>query len=289
MSTIIARFLKNLGAFLLLTFPIIVFSQAIKVKVEDARLAEFLKKKYPDALAACKRSQLDYTFKLEDDEKGLISARLDVSEEMIGLKENQRFSKAEFYNNESKVGRVRAYNYRKSTIPIIPIYKDYQQNGIFYSDAKICYFEIDFETRGELFSYMYGVDYNNTMYLPTVVVPDQYPVEERIITFEIPNNIDLELKEMNFEGYEVTKSVDVNSKSKIYSYNFINLAPLSQEKNAPSFMKYAPHILVICKGYKKNNVSHGIIETVDDLYKWYNTFIDDKEEPSAEVKEMVKK
>ncbi len=269
--------------------PCISFSQNFIVKDEDAKLAESYKKLYPDETTVCLNSKEEYDFLINSDDSKKVSSLINISDEFIALKDNISFDKADFYNDEIEIIHPRAFDKNGRPISIQTLYKDYESNGIFFSDEKVCYFSIPVKTRGEKFSYGYKKKIKDVKYLTGVFFASSYPITQKIVSFKIPKWLTVEIKEFNFEGFNITKDSSIDGNLKTIIYTIKDLPALKNEKNSPEIAKYSPHVIVLCKNYMKDNVKHKLIETVDDLYSWYYSLVSSVNNDRDTLKPIVQK
>ena len=96
--------------------------------------------------------------------------------------------------NNLKFRRLRPYNEqgKKKYLSISDDY--YQSEDIFYSDAKLKYFEIDFDALGEKYRIVYQKNYLDIKYFTSVYFNDILNIENRTVRFIVPKWLNLELK-----------------------------------------------------------------------------------------------
>ncbi len=110
------------------------------------------------------------------------------------------------------------------------------------------------------------------------------------ISIEIPNWLDMELKEINFEGYNISKKVIPNPKhhSKIYQYTVKDIPARYKDKNAPGTTYTYPHILLLAKSFSVGDTKTTLFENTKDLYAWYKSLVDQLKNENTKLKDKVK-
>jgi len=265
-------------------------AQRFAAKPEDAALADDLSKKFEKSDQAAMESASKYTFMFEARSEAKVSALLQFSEALIALKDESTFYTSIFYDEQSEISRVRA-NYGTKSKPYLlyPNYEDYTPGGYFYSDAKICKFSLNFDTRGDRKRYEYLKKHKDVKYLTKAFFHSGLPTLQRTLEFVVPDWLGVELVEINFEGFDIEKSVEPNTRMKntVYKYTMKNLDPLKSESNAPNISKRFPHIIILCKSYEKGLDKGTLFHETKDLYSWYRSLTQELKNEKEELKPLV--
>jgi len=270
------------------------FAQRSTSSAENIQLSQTLKAKYNSksvGVVALKDTEA-LTFSLATS-KSLSSPVLALetrTHNFIGVKDNFNLEEAIFYDVKSEIINLKAKSHSGTATDLLPAYNTYELNGIFYSDAKVCSCTIPFETRGKKIDFSYEKRYYDVKYLTSVFFHDYFPIEEKTISFAVPDWLTIELKEMNFEGYNIEESVtnDLKNKTKTYSFTAKNLPALKSENYAPSRAKNYPHILVLCKKYTAKDGSEvKLLESTKELYGWYASLVKEVSNDPTILKPIV--
>lgn len=248
------------------------------VTQEDVKLALTSKKKYPDEvsqMAEVSRSIYSFGYFPAEMSKGMpVKAFQNVYEKYRCLSDNKPVYFTEMFNDmvtfeafKTKVGDLKTNKYYD------PLYliTDYSSDGIFYSDAKMAYWENHATTVGTPIHLRYRKKIKDVKYLGSVYFHEGYPQKEKVISIEIPSWLTVDILEMNFDGYAITKSskkvvmddlVEVNGKGKapkkekskvkpdkikIVTYTIKDLNAYKKETNAVGPAYNLPHIIILCK------------------------------------------
>lgn len=229
-----------------------------------------------------------YTFEMSQ-EKVVVSNH-DVLN-LISLEGNVDYIRHVYYNDNVAISGTTLKYTNGRNLKYENACGNYEVGDIFYSDAKLCSYKFNFLHEGTEISFKSRLRYSDPKYLTKVFFHDELPVENREITFIIPNTISVELVERNFEGFHIEKSVSDNGDSKVYTYRTKDLAAMKSEPNSLGPLYHYPHIVVITKSFETESGSQKVISSVDDLYKWYRSLVEEVDNDSkvfeGEVKQLI--
>ncbi len=269
------------------------FSQkALDPTAEDIQLAKSLREKYSKDDVAVLESKENITFELNKSDAKVV-VKNSVREVLMNINHRADINKYEFYDSESSIESfILKYRNQKNTSFTI---KDqfYKDNDLFYNDARVKYMDVDFPVQG--YSYIYELEkkYNDVKYFTSLYFNDEFPVIKKEITVTVPDWLNLELKEFNFEGNTIskTKTRDDRNGNTIYTYVMENVDAFYKEKKAPGRSYIYPHVLVIAKSFKHRDKETMLFNSTADLYKWYKSLVDSMKDDSsllaAKVKELT--
>jgi len=163
---------------------------------------------------------------------------------------------AEFYDNETSIDNVDFIVDGKKPKDIKPRFSYYSVDDYFYSDEHICYFPLPLERKGSTSSVLFKKTISDPRYFLNVYFSESYPVLHKEVTIKVPRWMKVELKEINFNGYEITKTsnYDNNNDADVYTYTIKNLPPRENEDECPGPSYIYPHILVLSKEATVENV-----------------------------------
>ncbi len=270
-------------AFLLVLF--FVASQAIAQNE-----AQTYKQKYPKEEVALKDVSQTYTWLWDKKQKQLIVEERN-EEKMLSLQLNQKIKRAIFYDgNSAIISAEHKQNDMKKPAEIAGVCANYESEGIFYSDAMICVYSFNLSMIGNVAEFTYTKRTSDVKYFTSVYFTDGYPVINKKIVFQIPDFVEVELKELNFEGFKIQKSKSRNEREKmtIYEYTMTDLMP-SGEGNIKGGSHVYPHILTLTKSYTQDGSKTTLISNTDELYRWYSSLTKDVAGNTSELKPLVDK
>jgi transglutaminase-like putative cysteine protease len=242
-------------------------------KFTNPERASQLKDQYEDNSVVAYSSATDYVFK-NNDLALTVNQKDDIK--LISLKSNVKYRRPVFYNDhiELKSGSAK-YASGRGILQNNKVCGNYEIEDIFYSDAKVCsyYFDILYEASEIAFSS--EREYDDPKYLTKVFFHDQEPALHRKISFTIPKGVDVELVEMNFEGFDIDIDVSQTDLGTVHKYVVEDISELKTEENMEGYLNQYPHILVLTKSYETSEGKKNVLSKVDDLYQWYRTLVKD--------------
>ncbi len=247
-----------------------------QVSDDDEALAYQLKRKYPDERVACVKSTDEYSFELGkgDDQQPIVMATAKKNVSFISLREAAMIQYAEFYDKFSAIKRFtqyyksgeKYYSYSKN-----PIDKSATSGGIFFDDSRVKFYNIILPRMGLGGLVEVEKKYNDSKYLTRVMFHSYYPIKERILRFSVPSWLQLDIREINFEGFKIEKKQEVDGKNTVYSYTIKDLPPLNSEDHALPAAYTWPHLVILVKSFDANGTRQKGFESAADLYQWYKT------------------
>ena len=181
----------------------------------------------------------------------------------------------QFYNDKMQINDVDFSIDGKKPKGITPVFSYYEIDDYFYSDAHICHFPLPLEKKGSIGSVRFSRTYKDPRYLTNIFFSEYYPVVSKQIVFKVPSWMSIELKEMNFAGYSISKTKDSKDDEDIYTYTATNVGARISEESCPGPTYIYPHILVISKEAHPQGNSFTYFKTVADQYAWYRYILKD--------------
>ncbi|HEY0611719.1 MAG TPA: transglutaminase domain-containing protein, partial [Chitinophaga sp.] len=180
-----------------------------------------------------------------------------------------------FYDDLSRIDELRIFVNGRRAKYISPKYEYYSIDNIFYSDARVCYFSLPLEKKGE----ESAVELEKTMldprYFTSIYFDEAFTVQQKEIKLVVPRWMKVELKEMNFAGAGIQKQTEYNEKADadIYTYRVSSLKARISEPQAPGPSYLYPHLLILCKSADSKKGKQQYFNNVDDLYAWYRSLV----------------
>jgi hypothetical protein len=188
-------------------FSLSMFGQKnIEPTPEDITLAKSLRAKYDKDDIAILESNENLSFELNKN-ASKVQVKSSTKELLMNINHRADIHKYEFYDSESKIETfvLKYRNQKEASFPV----KDefYKDDDLFYNDARVMYITVDFPVQGYTYNYALEKKYDDIKYFTAMYFHDEYPVLKKTISVTIPKWLDLELKEFNFEGNVITKTV----------------------------------------------------------------------------------
>ena len=264
--------------FALILFALFLFSTPsinAQVSDDDESTAYRLKRKYPDERSAVISDIEEYELDIgkADDGRPVVTAVMTQKVQFMSLREATMLQYGEYYDKFSSITKMKQYyksgnsfvNYSRTR----PIDKSATSDDIFYDDSRVKFFNIVIPKMG--MGAMVEVEKKilDAKYVTRVLFHSSYPTAEKIIRLKVPASIELDIREINFSGYKVSKSTDSEGKKTVYTFIMRDLPPLSNEDNALPIGYTFPHIIVLVKSFDAAGKKQKGFQSVSDLYDWY--------------------
>ncbi|WNM19705.1 transglutaminase-like domain-containing protein [Flavobacterium capsici] len=253
---------------------------------DEISQAKKLREKYSKDDIAILESSDFVSFDLNK-KAGKVIVNHSIKEHLMNINHRADIQKYEFYDSESSIQSF-SLKYRNDKTASFSVKDEfYKDRDLFYNDAKVKYINVDFPVQGYNYKYEMEKKYDDVKYFTSLFFNDEYPVLNKKITFEIPNWLEIELKEFNFDGFKINKTSKTEDKKTIITYTLENVPAAFKESDAPGRSYLYPHILVIAKSFSKDGNSTTLFKTNNDLYKWYVSLIQLMKDNTSVMKSKV--
>ena len=190
---------------------------------------------------------------------------------LVPVKDFLKYEDGLFYNEEISLEDIKVLNPDKKEVTIQKLCGDYSSENIFHSDEKLCVLKFSLAEKGKPFNYTYRENYHDVKFLTSFYFLQRYPVVERVVQFNIPSWLELDLREFNFEGYAIQKSTEKDGDITRITFRISNTQAYKSEGHSPNHSISYPHIICVTKAYTEAGKRTVLFENVKDLYSWYNT------------------
>lgn len=250
---------------------------------EDIKKAKDLRDNYTKDDVAILQSVENVSFGLNKN-KTEVTVNNSIKEVLMNINHRADISKYEFYDSASKIETF-SLKYKTDKVANYPIVDEfYKDNDLFYNDARVKHMSFEFPVQGYTYKYEMEKKYDDVKYFTSLFFNDEFPVIKKTINISVPDWLNVELKEFNFEGNKIvkTKKVDAKTKATVYTFTLENVPAYYNEESSPGKSYLYPHILIIAKSFKNNGKEVTLFNSAADLYKWYKSLVDlMKDDPSV--------
>jgi hypothetical protein len=192
----------------------------------------------------------------------------------------------EMYDDQTTIDEVDYLVDGKKPKDIKPVFEYYSVDNTFFSDAKVCYFELPLQKKGSTSEVSFSKTITDPRYFTSIFLSEPYLVQKKEIVVKVPKWMKVELKEMNFKGYHISKSASYDSKddADVFTYTIMDAPARVSERNSPGPTYIYPHILVLAKSASPggNNITY--FNTVKDQYAWYHSLVKDVQNDAQALK-----
>jgi Transglutaminase-like superfamily len=239
-------------------------------KVDDAAYAEALRLKalFKDKEVATTRSVTHYAFYID---KATHSLKVKETEEdqYMALRANVKQTIRNYYSERLLLEPYSIKNEKGRSILHDKYCGHIQRGDVFYSDAQMCAYNFTLAQVGQTAKYEGGKIYNDPKYVTYEFFHSETPSKERIISFYIPDQVKVEIQELNFNQYAIEKNVKQEKGGKTITYTLKNVEAFPEDSHLPGPLHYMPHVLILTKSYSEEGKTTNVLSSTDDLYQWY--------------------
>lgn len=192
----------------------------------------------------------------------------------------------EMYDNETSINKVDISVDGRDLKTVKPSYEYYSIDNIFFSDARICFFELPLQKQGAVGEVRFEKTVTDPRYFTSIYFNEAHKVRSKQIMIKVPRWMKVDFREMNFAGHSIAKTsgYDAKSDADIYSFTITNAEPRVNERNSPGPSYLYPHLLVMAKSATPNGNSLTYFNTLSDQYAWYRSLVQSIENDAAAIK-----
>jgi transglutaminase-like putative cysteine protease len=268
---------------------------------DDIFEANRLKKVFPDDRVAAILVEEEFNFDRgkSEDRLPVVTATRDVGINFLALRERASIQYFDFYNSFCRITSFKQLERRRG---MFGMKKDYNvgyaidrsasSSEIFSDDSRVKFFNIGFTGYGDVARVETQKKYNDSKYLTSVYFHSWYPAKEKVIVVKIPDWLQLDIREFNFEGYKISKQKTQEKNLTVFTYRLQNTVAMKNESRSPGAAYQWPHLVFVVKSFTVDGKSEKGFGDVGDLYNWYRYLykkVDNKpDELKAKVTELTK-
>ena len=200
-----------------------------------------------------------------------VKAKVSSETVLVPVKDYIKYEDGLFYNDEMSVENIKVLNADNKEVTVQKLCGDYSDENIFHSDAKLCVLKFSLAEKGKPFNYTYQENYHDIKYLTSFYFLQRYPVVERVVQFNIPSWLELDLREFNFAGNAIQKTSTKEGDITKVVFTISNTQAYKSEPNSPNHAISYPHIICVAKAFTEAGKRTVLFENVKDLYSWYSS------------------
>ncbi len=253
------------------------------------------KTKFPDEPAVfIERSEL-MTIAVKGDSLDVYTDQL---EDVLHLKEQtEGFSSRHVYGshfNQVKDIRAKTLVWDKSRYKEMNVSdfkkKSDRDDGIFYDDSYYYTFNFPSIASHNRTQLEYRTLVKDPRFVSGFIFGSYLPQAKAKFTIKASKDVELFYQVVNdkqgaiqFKKYEKGGAI-------FYEWTAENLTSIKRDDGSPSVRYYTPHVICYIKSYTTKKGKINLLSNVDDLYRWYYSFIENlNKETSPELKAVVEK
>lgn len=261
---------------LTLFFTCTIYSQRNQnPKAEHVTLAHHLNERYEKEEVVVLDKQVDITFDLAKKTNQVEVTQIE-NLTLMSIVPSTRLQYPLFYDSESEVKKFLGKNHNgrllgSSNFSVNDEHLKSQE--LFHTDYRVKFANISFPLKGTAYTIETEKHYKDIKYFTSEYFSMPYRIEEGKIRIEIPEWLDMEILEFNFEGNTISKKVSTSDGNKIYEYVFKDIPPQVNESYKPGPSHLYPHLLFIAKSFKSGGSENVLFSSVENLYEWYSSLV----------------
>lgn len=206
---------------------------------------------------------------------------------LVPVKDFIKYEDGLYYYDEVTIDNVKAVNSKGKDVRIQKLCGSYRSEDIFHSDSRFCSVSFPLEEKGKGFTYRYENNYRDIKFLTSFYFHHHMPVAERVIEFNIPSWLEVDLREFNFKGNNIEKKTTKENDITKITFIIKDIPAFHNEPSSPNHALSYPHIICINKAYAQNGERKVLFESVKDLYGWYSKVCEDIGNKPEELKDRV--
>ncbi|HEY0067597.1 MAG TPA: transglutaminase domain-containing protein [Flavisolibacter sp.] len=284
-------------AFALLGFLPLAASPQNNLTASSASYTEKIpdwKKLFPkeDAVASTHKQTVDFFLNTNPKPgEGRVKASVQNEVTLVPLKDYIKYEDGIFYYDEVSIDNLKVLNSEGKDVKAEKLCGAYQEESIFHSDSRLCVLRFQMADKGKAFKVAYQSNYRDVKYLTSFYFHDHIPSAERIVQFNIPSWMELDLREFNFAGYSMEKSSVKEGDITKVTFRLKDVPAYTSEPHSPNHAITYPHLVLVSKAFTEGGARNTLFESVKDLYGWYSSVCADignkPEELKAKVSELT--
>src|SRR5690242_1306884 len=193
----------------------------------------------------------------------------------------------EFYNDKERIDDVDILVDDSKKHGIKPANDYYSSDGIFYSDARVCYFTLPLVKKGSTSRVTFSKTYLDPRYFTGIQFMEPEAILKQDITIIVPSWMNVEFKEFNFSKYNITREVKKTGDETIYTYSMKDIPAMINEPSSPGYTYYAPHLLAMTKSADTKGGKITYFNTLKDQYDWYHKLVLETGNDASIIKEKA--
>lgn len=167
--------------------------------------------------------------------------------------------------------------------------KSDRDDGIFYDDSYSYSFSFPAVAEKNITQLQYVNTYRDSRFVPGFIFGSYLPQEKSSFLIKVSKEIDLMFEVLNDSSNQIQYKKYEKGNDIYHEWTATDVEAYKSENDSPSIRYYMPHVVVYIKGYRVKGKSIPVLSNLDDLYKWYYSFVRDLDNnPSSDLTEIVK-
>lgn len=267
---------------------------------ENVFEANRLKKVFPDDRVVASLVEEEFSFDRgrNEDKLPVVTATRSTGINFLSLRESAGIQYYEFYNSFCKITSFKQLEKVKGMFGVKKNYnvgyaidRSASSSDFFSDDSRVKYFNIRFGRYADAARVETEKKYFDSKYLTSAYFHSFYPAKEKIIRIKVPDWLELDIREFNFEGYKITRQKTTEKNMTVFSFKLQQVPAIKNESRAIGIAYQFPHVVFVVKSFLNDGKKERGFAEAGDLYNWYNYLykkVNNKpEELKAKVTELT--
>lgn len=262
------------------------------VSSTDKELATQKKQEFPDSKVYFTESNIEVDFsrstagEMARKDYSVATVKEKSEYRFVSLVSGQRYSHLVFSNDNIKVSGFSKF----TSISMTTNFLNYFGEGIFYNDSRYTAYSFYLSRIGEDSKYNYDVNYHDIKFFNSIYFQESEPCQKKTIVITVPEWMNVEIVEMNFDGFDIAKTTKKTSYGEtIYTYTALNLPPTKSEGHSPHSAAMYPHLYFCFKSVINNKAasSTDMLGNIEGLYGWYHKLVTESGNDRSTITPLV--
>lgn len=219
--------------------------------------------------------------------EGKVKASVSNEITLVPVKDYMKYQDGLFYYDEMSIDNLKVLNAEGKDAKPEKLCMPYQEESIFHSDLKLCVIKFQMTDKGKPFKVSYQNNYRDVKYLTSFYFNNHIPAVERVIQFNVPSWLELDLREFNFAGNSIEKTSAKEGDITKISFRIKDAQAHVREPSSPNHAISYPHLISVTKAFTENGSRNILFESVKDVYGWYSSVCSDIGNKPEELKGKV--
>ena len=247
---------------------------------QTSELFQTYKNQYPDEPAIYLNRSETLSILLEKDSLKVFT---EVNEDLLVLKEQaEMFVNKKVYGshfNQVKNIAAKTLVWDKNRYKSMEV-SEFKKNsdrdkGVFFDDSYNYSFNFPSVASQNRTQLSYSEEVKDVRFISGFVFPSYVPTGKVSYTIKTSKGVDLFYEVLNDPNKKIQLNVTEKGGNIYYEWKCQNIEGFKVEEKSPPIRYYAPQIICYVKSYTTKKGKINVLTGVDDLYRWYYTFIKD--------------
>lgn len=163
----------------------------------------------------------------------------------------------------------------------------YKSSSLFHDDYFVNVYAFALEAN-KGYETLYEKTYLDAKFLTSAHFYSGPETEERVIEIVKPEGYSINVTEVNFDGYEIEKSIDKDKFGRdIIIYTLRNMPEIERDNYSADGRFYLPHLRFNLESVKVKGEEYDYMSDLQDMYNWYHELSESVENDNSVLEDKV--